>query len=175
MPALYDGRVRIGGPLRGLRRAWRISVGYAVSYFLWGTLWAIVLGVPLDVYSRGHNLPDFFTANFGLSVALVLPSAFVTNLFLVRIFGRKTWRGDVRRYRVSGLIGIFLTWGGAILFVYGGGMWIFAGGNFGMMELTLSVMALLSNASLVAGWLLPAKREKSGPNGPPWLPSSRAP
>lgn len=153
----------MGGPLRGVRRAWRISVGYAVSYFLWGAFWVFLLGVPLDVYSKGHNLPDFFTVHFGLSVALVPPSAFVTNLFLVRIFRRKTWRGDVRRYRVSGLIGFFLTWSGTIYFFVGGGFVFFIGGNFGMMELTLSVIALLSNASLLAGWLLPARREKPGP------------
>jgi hypothetical protein len=156
--------VKVGGPLRGMRRAFRIAVGYAASCLVWGAVSAIVLAALFESEKNGRFLLVLLGLHVFLTLCVVLPTSFLANCFFVRWFRRRNWRGEMRRYWAAGFLGISVTWSGMVVYWnHGLGLPIVYYQLFGV-GLALTIQALstfvpLSNLGLLLAWLLPGRKQ----------------
>ena len=152
-----ESGVKIGGPCRGLARAWRLSVFYAGAYFLLGLAAIFVVGLLSSSVTE-----DAFTVHFWGTWVLVLPTSFAANFAFCRLFRKRTWRKEPWRVWLAGFLGIVWTWGGMVLLVATrfrppAGLRELLG-VFAEYLYPAGLLVLLSNLALLAAWLIPSRR-----------------
>ena len=153
----------VGGPLRGLRRAFRISLGYCVTYFCVSGALAIVLGAIFGGVEAA-TIALYLGSIFGVFWVLfvLLPLSIVANMVFVRLFRKRTWRHERWRYWTAGVLGVVFTVGGWSLV----GTWTPqvpgpfqpAIGQFVNPLYFGGWYILFSNLALLTAWALPSKR-----------------
>jgi hypothetical protein len=157
------GTVIVGGALRGLTRARRISTQVVLTYFAVGIPLA-VLGQPLyepDPYSPFWLIATILMGPF-LSAPPLFLMSLMANMFFARLFPKRTWRNERWRGWLAGSLGVLLTCGGMQLVpalshgppkmfqsVFGSASaGLYLGGWF----------VLLCNLGLLVAWLIPSQR-----------------
>lgn len=149
--------MKVGGPLRGCNRAYRISLEYCISYFVIQAAVIIVVGP----FLIGWATAGLFLGLF-LTTVLILLTSFVANILLARIFRFRTWRNETWRPWTAGALGLVLTTGGMILVgLFGGGPPRFLrdlAGEYGVILFVVGWFVLFSNLALLVAWILPSRK-----------------
>jgi hypothetical protein len=155
--------VIVGGMLRGFVRARRISEAYVLAYFVVGV--ALIL-IAVLLFGRPFDPVELIcTLSFGhfWLTGFLFPMAVAANLLFVRVFPKRTWRGERWRSWVGGGLGVVLTWGGMLFlgFVHDRPPQVFRdlfGGAATFVQLA-GWFILFSNLGLFLAWLLPSNHQ----------------
>ena len=148
----------VGRRWTGWGRAWAHTKAYTRGYFGIGLISAVI--------------PPLVFAHF-FSLLIVVPGAFVANLFFVRLFPKKSWTRERWRGWLGGFAGLMLIWVGTIL-------WLSSTdgrlprtvrnlGDWAAVIYMLSIPVLFSNLGVLIGYL-PAHRPIPPSRSDPSIP-----
>ena len=152
-----------GGACRGFIRARRIAERYVLAYLAIGLVLIFSITPFLargDFWFEAASYLAF--AHFWLA-GFLFPMALAANMAFVRLFPRRTWRGERWRSWVGGGLGFVLTSGGMLLLtIVQDRPPRFLGELFGGYAVFIHYagwFVLLSNAGLFLAWLIPSRRQ----------------
>jgi hypothetical protein len=147
------------GPLRGIRRAVDHAMWFVVSFGLAG-----FIAIPLLLAIGGKS--EVTAALLVAHVAMTLvqwPSAVVMTWLCLRACRPRSWRHQLWRAWVAGLLGAPFAWGGSMLgdaFGISGGPDVLVslfGRLLGRIALLYGLIVIFSNLAILVAWMLPAR------------------
>lgn len=136
----------VGGRWAGIGRARAHTKAYVRAYLTLGIVGLVV--------------PPVFVAHL-LSLIVVVPGAIVANLFLVRLFPKKSWTREPWRGWLAGFAGVMSAWVGTITWLDATDWSPYRVSRFGAWATViylLSIPVLFSNLGVLIGYLSARKR-----------------